>query len=485
MNADLSFNLGYALVGLLLIVMTLSSSFIARVPLSSAILYLAVGVGVGPAGLGLLTLDPLDDSHLLERLTEVAVLISLFTVGLKLELPLRDRRWRIPLRLASVSMVLTVGAVTAAGVWLLNLPLGAAVLLGAILAPTDPVLASDVQMSDPHDRDRLRFGLTGEGGLNDGTAFPFVMLGLGLLSLHDLGDWGWRWWAVDVLWAVAGGLGIGYLLGMAVGTAILYLRTHHREALGLDEFMVLGLIALAYGVALIAHTYGFLAVFAAGLALRRVARAPQTGRGEPVPQQSTPPAASAGTAHTGDAGDAGVLQNRDGAQSQEPHPGARPAPTSQESKAAEEVPGQMMDAVARFNAQLERVAEVAVVLVVGVLLTEVRFDLELLWFVPLLLLVIRPAAVYLGLAGAPVAAPERRLIAWFGIRGIGSMYYLSYAITHGLAVAHAERLVAITLSVIVASVLVHGVSVTPLMRRYEKRKDRARVSAAKTDRDGA
>lgn len=462
MNADLSFNLGYALVGLLLIVMTLSSSFIARVPLSSAILYLAVGVGVGPAGLGLLTLDPLDDSHLLERLTEVAVLISLFTVGLKLELPLRDRRWRIPLRLASVSMVLTVGAVTAAGVWLLDLPLGAAVLLGAILAPTDPVLASDVQMSDPHDRDRLRFGLTGEGGLNDGTAFPFVMLGLGLLSLHDLGDWGWRWWAVDVLWAVAGGLGLGYLLGMAVGTAILYLRTHHREALGLDEFMVLGLIALAYGVALIAHTYGFLAVFAAGLALRRVARTPPTGHGEPLPQ-SAQPAASAVTADT---------QARGRAQSQALHPGARPALASQESKVAEEVPGQMMDAVARFNAQLERVAEVAVVLVVGVLLTEVRFDVELLWFVPLLLLVIRPAAVYLGLAGAPVAAPERRLIAWFGIRGIGSMYYLSYAITHGLAVAHAERLVAITLSVIVASVLVHGVSVTPLMRRYEMRKQR-------------
>jgi len=465
MNADLSFNLGYALVGLLLIVMTLSSSFIARVPLSSAILYLAVGVGVGPAGLGLLTLDPLDDSHLLERLTEVAVLISLFTVGLKLELPLRDRRWRIPLRLASVSMVLTVGAVTAAGVWLLDLPLGAAVLLGAILAPTDPVLASDVQMSDPHDRDRLRFGLTGEGGLNDGTAFPFVMLGLGLLSLHNLGHWGWRWWAVDVLWAVAGGLGLGYLLGMAVGTAILYLRTHHREALGLDEFMVLGLIALAYGVALIAHTYGFLAVFAAGLALRRVARTPPTGHGKPVPQ-STELAASAVTVDTGD------RQARGRAQSQAPHPGARPALASQESKAAEEVPGQMMDAVARFNAQLERVAEVAVVLVVGVLLTEVRFDRELLWFVPLLLLVIRPAAVYLGLAGAPVAAPERRLIAWFGIRGIGSMYYLSYAITHGLAVAHAERLVAITLSVIVASVLVHGVSVTPLMRRHEKRKQR-------------
>ena len=130
-----------------------------------------------------------------------------------------------------------------------------------------------------------------------------------------------------------------------------------------------------------------------------------------------------------------------------------------------------MEAVSRFNAQLERVAEVAVVLVVGVLLSEVRFGLELLWFVPLLLLGIRPAAVYLGLAGAPVAARERRLIAWFGIRGIGSMYYLFYAISHGLNTGHAEQLVSVTLAVIVASVLLHGVTVTPLMRRYEKRKD--------------
>ncbi|RYF55946.1 MAG: sodium:proton antiporter, partial [Comamonadaceae bacterium] len=159
-------SLSFVLVGFLLVVMTLTSSFIARVPLSSAILYLGVGVCIGPWGLGLLTLDPIQDAGLIERLTEIAVLISLFTVGLKLELPLRDARWRIPLQLATVSMLLTVGAITAVGVWLLNLPLGAAVLLGGILAPTDPVLASDVQVSDPQDRDRLRFGLTGEGGLN-------------------------------------------------------------------------------------------------------------------------------------------------------------------------------------------------------------------------------------------------------------------------------------------------------------------------------
>lgn len=423
MDDGLNFALGFVVVGALLIVMTMSSSFISRLPLSAAMLYLAVGIGIGPAGLGLLVLDPIRHAGLLERLTEIAVLISLFTAGLKLELPLNDRRWRIPVQLASVSMVLTVAAVTALGVWGMGLPLGAAVLLGAILAPTDPVLASDVQVSDPGDRDRLRFGLTGEGGLNDGTAFPFVMLGLGLLSLHDLGAGGWRWWTVDVLWAVTGGVAIGYLLGALTGRAILYLRTHHREALGTDEFMALGLIALAYGVAVLCHTYGFLAVFAAGLALRRIGDLPAP-------------------AHT----------------------------TADDRAAAAEAPAHMMQAVGRFNAQLERFAEVGVVLVVGSLLWVVAFRTEVLWFIPALFLVIRPLAVYLGLYGTRVERPQRRLIAWFGIRGIGSIYYLMYAITHELEPALAGRLLSITLAVVVASVVAHGVSVTPLMQRYEQRK---------------
>ena len=354
------FTLSFIVVGVLLIVMTMGSSFIARLPLSAAMLYLMVGVGIGPDGLGLLTLDPLKDAKLLERLTEIAVLISLFTAGMKLEMPLRDRRWRIPVQLASVSMLLTVAAITALGVWVMGLSLGASVLLGAILAPTDPVLASEVQVSDPGDRDRLRFGLTGEGGLNDGTAFPFVMLGLGLLSLHDLGTGGWRWWAVDVVWAVTGGLAIGYLLGALVGRAILYLRTHHREALGSDEFIALGLIALAYGVAVLCHTYGFLAVFAAGLALSRI------DTSTPTP---TPPLTPL------------------------PLPVPVGTDTNIEAQAAAEAalksvqaPAHMMQAVQRFNTQLERFAEVGIVLAVGALLAVVEFRSEVLWFIPVLFL---------------------------------------------------------------------------------------------------
>ena len=421
------FTLSCIVVGALLIAMTIGSSFIARLPLSAAMLYLAVGYGIGPAGLGLVTLHPLRDAELLERLTEVAVLISLFTAGFKLELPFSDARWRIPVQLATVSMLITVAAIAALGVLVMDLSLGAAVLLGAILAPTDPVLASDVQVANPGDRDRLRFGLTGEGGLNDGTAFPFVMLGLGLLSLHELGAGWWRWWALDVVWAVVGGLAIGYILGMLVGRSILYLRTRHREALGADEFIAFGLIALAYGMALLCHTYGFLAVFAAGLALRRIDDRPR------------PPHAETST---------------DGANT------ARRA----------DAPVNMMQAVQRFNSQLERFAEVGIVLTVGTLLAVVEFRHDALWFIPALFLIIRPLAVFVGLLGTKVTGRARALMGWFGIRGIGSIYYLMYAISHDIEPALAKQLLSITIAVVVASIVAHGVSVTPLMTWYGKRR---------------
>jgi NhaP-type Na+/H+ or K+/H+ antiporter len=257
-------------------------------------------------------------------------------------------------------MVLTVALIAAVGVAGLGLSLGAAVLLGAILAPTDPVLASDVQLAEPGDRDRLRFGLTGEAGLNDGTAFPFVMLGLGLLGLHDLGSFGWRWIAVDLVWSVAAGLGIGFLAGTLVGRLVLFLRREHKEGFGLDDFLALGLIGLSYGAALAAHSYGFLAVFAAGLALRRIEHR-HSGR------------------HSGD-------------NEPEDVPAAVMAAGNAEEIATDpqKAPGYMASAVLGFNEHTERILEVAVVLLLGAMLSSRYFPGEIFWFFPLLILGIRP-----------------------------------------------------------------------------------------------
>jgi len=427
------------IIGALLIGMALSGTLLKRLPLSTALLYLAAGYGLGPAGLALMAPDPLAYTVLLERMAEVAVLISLFAVGLKLGLPLSNKGWRLPVRLATVSMTLTVALIAAVGVMGLGLSLGAAILLGAILAPTDPVLASDVQVEEANDRDRVRFSLTGEGALNDGAAFPFVMLGLGLLGLHDLGADGWRWFAVDVLWAITGGLGIGWALGTLVGRLVVYLRSRHQESVGFDEFLALGLIALTYGLAILGHTYGFLAVFAAGLALRRVKEQP--GAVSPTAVRET------------------------GLQSKQAHAAL--------ATHAEYASAYMMQEVQGFNERLERIAEVAVVLVVGAMLPFIdHLPANAAGFLLLLFLVVRPLSVGLGLLGAPVSGDQRILISWFGIRGIGSIYYLMYAINHGLPRSLAEEIIALTLATVVVSIVVHGISVTPLMSLYARRKAR-------------
>ena len=259
----------FLLVGALLVIIALLGRFLDRLPMSPAMIYLVVGFVLGPAGVNALELHPMRELPLLETLAEIALLIALFTVGVKMRVPIGDWRWSLPLRLATLSMLVTIAGVAFVATWLLGLPPGLALALGAAIAPTDPVLASEVQLRSPQDRDTLRFGLTGEGGLNDGTAAPFVLLGLGLLGVHEIGSWGIRWILVDLIWGTVAGLGIGFVIGDGLARGVRALRARHRDAVILDEFLLLGVIALSYGMALAAHGLGFLAVFAAGLALRR------------------------------------------------------------------------------------------------------------------------------------------------------------------------------------------------------------------------
>jgi NhaP-type Na+/H+ or K+/H+ antiporter len=223
-----------------------------------------------------------------------------------------------------------------------------------------------------------------------------------------------------------------------VGRFILYLRREHKEGVGLDDFLALGLIALSYGTALLLHTYGFLAVFAAGLALRRIERR-HTGGDEPPP-------------------DVRVEAAGDAAEEVATDP--------------EKAPAYMAQAVLAFSEQLERIGTVGVVVLLGGMLSQSYVSIHAFWFVPLLFLVIRPLAVYAGLLGAHVSPTRRRLLSWFGIRGIGSVYYLAFAIEHGIERGTAEQLTSLMLAVVVTSIVVHGVSVTPLMRRYQRSTDR-------------
>lgn len=423
------------LIGALLLAFVILGSSLGRLPLSSAIVYLAIGVALGPAGTAMLTPDPLRHAALLESVTEVALLVSLFAVGLHLGVPLRDRRWWLPLRLAFVSMALMVGLVTAVGVWLLHMPLGAAVLLGAILAPTDPVLASDIHAEPGPKPDPLGFSLSGEGGLNDGSAFPFAMLGLGLLGLHDLGEGNARWWTADLLWPIVGGLALGGVVGALTGRLVVYLRSRHREAVGLDVFLGLGLIAVAYGTAQLLHASGFLAVLACGLAVRRV-------RERPAPGTTALPV----------------------------HPGLMGHAYEVRATHSLHASATMRDEVQLFNGQLEKLIELAVVVLIGSMLGFAKPIDALWWFVPLLLLVLRPLSVLPSVFGAGLTLPQTGMVAWFGIRGVGSVFYLALALHHGVTGDVADLLVSLTLWSVAASIVAHGVSARPLMRIYDKRR---------------
>jgi sodium/hydrogen antiporter len=423
----------FLLVGGLLAIMGLSPSLIKRVPFTSAMVYLAVGLIAGPTLLDAYHFNPLKQSALLETLTEVAVLISLFAAGVKMPVPFTVLRWRTPILLAFVSMSVTVGLVTGFAFYLLGLPLGAAVLLGAIVAPTDPVLATDVQIRHPGDRDRLRFYLTCEAGMNDGSAFPFVMLGLGLLGLHGLGESGLRWALVDVVWATAAGIIIGVALGSALARFAWKLRNGPVKHDLLDDFLGLGLIALVYGVSELVAAWGFLGVFFAAVALRQTEHK-LSGR---APQNDETLQSAASTA---------------GRSTEAIHP----------STVSE---GSLL-----FKEHLERLSELVLILLVGGTLYIDSWSWRAVELALFLFLVARPLSVLVGLSVCRTSWRIRGLAGWFGVRGIGSLYYLMFAIQHGLPEDLALQLIHITLIVITLSIFAHGFSVKPLMGRFGGRR---------------
>ena len=416
----------YLAAGALLLLMALMGATIARVPFSAAILYLAFGFALGRGGLGLLDLDVGGDHHLLlvESIAEIGVVLSLFSVGLRLGVPLGDPAWRVPLRLAGPGMVITIGVAAVAGWWILGLGWVGALLLAAIVAPTDPVLASDVQIRRVSERDAVRFGLTAEGGMNDGLAAAGILLALALYAgSATLG----RAVLTDIVWSLPAGLAIGWVCGSGIGSLALALHRREGAPEGFEVFLLLGLIALAYGLATLVHGEGFLAVFAAAVALRRVERRATARAGR---------ARGAGGAAGADAGAPAVIAHQ----------------------------------LLAFNRQVEHIAEVVVVVLAGALLANVALDLRVLAFALAVILVARPLAVGLVLAGAGVPARERRLLQWFGVRGIGSLYWLAFALNRGVPAADAAVMTAATLGLIGVSVVAHGVSATPVMAWHVRRR---------------
>jgi NhaP-type Na+/H+ or K+/H+ antiporter len=374
---------------------------------SASTIYLALGL-LAAAVIQLLDvrwLQPVDDHEIVEHLAEIAVVIALFGTGLRIDRALRWREWTGVTRLLVLAMPLTIAGIALFGMAAMGLSLGAAIVLGSILAPTDPVLAGDLGVGPPGDEvgeSESDVGLTGEAGFNDGLAFPFLLLGV-LVAGDDAG-WLAEWVAADVVYAILGGALIGALVGY--GVAASYRRLRDRELLShdLDGWAAIGGVFLIYGLAEVAGTYGFIAAFAGGLAFRRYEH--------------------------------GHDYNR------RVHQGA--------------------ELVTKFG-------ELALVLLVGSMVTVDGLGLPGAggWLlIPVLFLVIRPASVMVSLVRSRLSLRERAFVGWFGVRGIGSLYYLAVAVATGAVAGHELEVISwTTILCIIASIFVHGLSASPLERR--------------------
>ena len=445
----MSFILWVAVLGAVLLTLALTSSYLRWMPVTTSAVCLVLGAAIGPAGFGLLKLDTADASIWMEHLTEVAVLFSLFVCGLKLRSPLKHKNWRIAVGLAGPVMLLTIGGVCMLLHYALQLSWGASVLIGSILAPTDPVLAALVQVNDARDDDSVRFGLSGEAGLNDGIAFPFVILGL-LLLQHEgnpgwLGDWVLR----SLIWAVPAGFLTGYWMGRGIGRLTLALRIKNDDStLSPNDYLALALIALAYVGAESIHAYGFLSVFAAGLGLRQE-EVSSTGNDETPAEHLVQPVV--------------------GHQNVEPQHAVHGDTDNLED--TQVAAGIMMGDMLAFGSLVERAMEVFLVTLLGVVLIA-HWDWRALLVGGVLFFLVRPLSVAVMPWGRLLDWRQRMLIGWFGIRGIGSLYYLFYALNHGLGQSVSTLCMDLTLSVVALSILIHGISTQPTLARYERRKKR-------------
>ncbi|HEY7478882.1 MAG TPA: cation:proton antiporter, partial [Gemmatimonadales bacterium] len=415
--------------------------------------YLAIGVAIGPLGVGWLEIDLRAEVPWLERLTEVAVIVALFVGGLKLRLPLRDPAWVAAFRLAGPVMLASIVGVALSAHLLLGLDPAAAILLGAVLAPTDPVLANLVRVDSAADRDRMRYGLSGEAGLNDGAAFPFVLFALLWLEHGGPGAWIGGWTLQRLVWAVPAGLLLGFGLGRAVGRLAIKLRSRQQDTGAPSDFLALALIALAYAGAEVIGAWGFLASFAAGVGLRHAEL--HVTRESPHPDVAERSSSS------------GETVAEDSAAHPPPEHLVGAKVDAEELREPAVAAGVLVAETISFGDTAERMLEVLLVVLVGVCLSS-HWTSSAIPLALLLFFIIRPLATHALLAGTPTTRAQRHLMGWFGIRGIGSLYYLSYALSHGVTGGTAANLANLTISTVALSILLHGTSARPILARYER-----------------
>lgn len=393
-----------------------------RVPLSLPICCIAIGMALAWSPFTPLPqFNPLENVKWAEHLTEFVVVVALMGAGLKIDRPLGWARWMITWRLLGIAMPISIAAIALLGWSVLGLGAASALLLGAALAPTDPVLAADVQVGPPQtgEEDDIRFALTSEAGLNDGLSFPFVMAAMAIAgSTAGHSDWVLPWLAVDVVWKLAVGAGTGWIVGRALGYLTFKVPERSRIARTGDGLAALGFTCVAYAIAELVHGYGFVAVFVAALALRSVER------------------------HSS-------------------------------------FHGELHD----FGEQIERMLMMVLLVCFGSIVAEGSLLQKVDWRVAVVAVVtlslVRPLAGWISLIGCRHSVAEKAIVSVFGIRGLGSIYYLAYA-SGKVQFEGIETIWATVLVIILASIVLHGIAVTPVMRWIDRRRGVDKMKPAPT-----
>ncbi|AVA25187.1 cation:proton antiporter [Rhizobium sp. NXC24] len=380
-----------------------------RIPLSFPICCVIIGMLLAWSPFTPLPhMNPLENRELTEHLSELVVIVALMGAGLKIDRPLGWARWALTWRLLGIAMPLSIFAIAFLGWSLLGLGAASALLLGAVLAPTDPVLAADVQVGPPltGEEDEIRFALTSEAGLNDGLSFPFVMAAIAIASQSPAADsgaeWIWHWLAVDVLWKLAAGIGMGWLVGRLLGYLTFKVPKAGRIAKTGDGLAALGFTCLAYSATELVHGYGFVAVFVTALTLRSIER------------------------HSS-------------------------------------FHGELHD----FGEQLERLLMMLLLVCFGSVIAEGSVLSHIDWRIAVVavmtLAVVRPISGWISLIGGVQPHSEKAIISIFGIRGLGSIYYLAYACGK-TSFENIEIVWDTVFLIVLISVAVYGIAVTPVMR---------------------
>ncbi len=398
------YDVGLLLVGLIVLVAVILPRLASdRGVVTAPLMYLALGAFVFVWSWAPPLPDLVADAWWPKRLTELGVIVALTSAGLKLNRPFAWTTWRTSWRLLAITMPVTIGAAAWLGWGVAGLVPATALLLGAVIAPTDPVLAADVQTGPPGEPDDsvTRLALTTEAGLNDGLAFPFTNLAIAV-ALVGLAPSGWLagWLLVDVLYKITIGVLVGAVSGWLIARLLFGLPARRRLAKTMTGITVLSLTLVPYGFAELASSYGFVAVFVAACVFRQV----ECDHDHQI------------TLHD-------------------------------------------------FSEEVERVLVAVLMFLVGAYAVTGVFGLmsPILWALALVLVfVVRPLAGLLGLVGTSLSGRERWAISFFGIRGIGSIYYLAYGLHHA-DFPDAMVVWALVLAVVVVSVVVHGLAARPVM----------------------